>query len=633
MHRKPKTEKERKEWLGRIVEQELEDAEGGDSDELQANREEAMLYYKGELPPPPTDSDGNLQAGRSAVVSMDVADSVTNMLAMMREMLITDAELVVEPEGPQDEALARAEADICSDVFLKDNPGERMLLSAIRDGLLMRNGVLKVRMQDGECRVEAVPVENVSYTAGWDGHFQELPFFSERIRYTRSDLIEMGLPKKEVMALNPHADYTTGTERARNAAHKSEYDGETEDQDMIDCHEAYCLTCMDGTGIAKRYRVLVADRRDVLEFEEVGVIPYAMGSPFLASHRLTGESIFDHVRQIQDSQTTMWRQWHDNVAANNNGRVVYDPTRVTEADIMNPIAGGGIRASDPAAVAPLVIPDMTGGIATAMDQNRRKRTEAIGASMDMASAEAQLANKAATVAAIEKGNQELVSAMVANNFALTLVKGVYALIRYHLRMFAERPYPARVSGQTVPVDPRMWPVTRRLTVRCGMSPSHKAQVQQALMMHMQNQAMAMQSGLDGILADANTVYKTSLRWLQMQGVQDPESLLIDPTSPQAEQARQAMQQQQQMAMQAEQAAVQQEQQMEHAKLMEEGRQHDEEIRFKYYDANLDAEMKEAQITGQGVIDLEKQRLTNESAERAAERAANSGANGNGDLAG
>ncbi len=603
--------KDMKEKLGQIARRELERAEGRNSDELQTNRAQAMAYYRGT-------ARGDEVEGRSTVISMDVADTTNAMLAMLRDMLILDAELVIEAEGEQDEAQAKAESDICSDVFLKDNPGERLLLAAIKDGLLLKNGCLKVRMEDGEMRVDGVPIENVSYTAAWDGPLQEVPFFSERIPYTRSELVELGVKKSVVDELQPYSDYEPTGSIERNVTYRDSHDGETRDQDQIECFECYILADMDGDGIAERYQALIAGNNECLLFEEVPVIPYALGSPFLAAHRLTGESVFDRVKEIQDSNTHFLRQWHDNVSVVNNGRYVYNPNLVMEEDIMEPKAGGGIRAKEVGAVVPLPNLDMTAGIAQAIDANNKRRSEAVGAALDMASAEGQLMNKSATQASIEKGNSELIASMVASNFALTLVKGVYALIHFHLRMYSERFYLARVNGQAVEVDPSTWPNVRRMHVRCGMSPGQKAEQKMALQTHLQLQAQAMMQGLDGVMASEQTLYRTQMRVLRMSGVMDPESLAIDPSSPIAQQARQQKAQEQQ-AM-AQQMAAQQEQitqlqvQLEKAKLSEDARQHDDEIRFKYYDAQLSADTEETKLAAQGVIDLQKQRDANDQSE-------------------
>lgn len=331
-----------------------------------------------------------------------------------------------------------------------------------------------------------------------------------------------------------------------------------------------------------------------------------MGSPFTSPHRLTGESLFDRLEQVQDVSTSLWRQLLDNVAIMNNGRLVYDPARVSEEDVLNPTAGGGIRSRDPMAVNQLALQDVTGGILAAIENNRRRRSEVAGSALEMASADAQLVAKSATQASIDKSNSELVTTLIAQNLAQTCIRDLFQLVRYCLRTYSQRPYPALIAGQVVPVNPLEWVPSRRINIRCGKSPGEKSQAAQALMMHMQNQAMAMQGGMSGVLADANTIYRTSLQFLELNGVSDPESLQIDPASPQAQQAMQAAQQSAQAQQQAAQQAVQAQQQMEQAKIAEDARQADLENRFKYDELASEMEIEMAKLSAGGRLELEKQ---------------------------
>jgi hypothetical protein len=287
-------------------------------------------------------------------------------------------------------------------------------------------------------------------------------------------------------------------------------------------------------------------------------------------------------------------------------------------------------------VIPVPVPDIGSGIQAALEFNKRRRSEAGGAALDMASAQAQIATRAATAAAIDKGNQETMASMIAANITQTLVLQTYKLIHYYLREFSDGGYVAVVAGVPVEVDPSQWPAKRRMFVRSGLSPSIKAMQQQALGLHVQAQAQAMAQGMNGILASPVTLHRTQSRYLKASGVLDPENLMVDPSSPEAQQAaqmqQQAQQAQQQAAMQAAQQAAQLEQQdrqTEAAKIAEDARQFDAELQFKYYEADLKADVSEAQTASQGVIDLEKQRMADSQAERqraadAAQSAANTG---------
>jgi hypothetical protein len=152
-------------------------------------------------------------------------------------------------------------------------------------------------------------------------------------------------------------------------------------------------------------------------------------------------------------------------------------------------------------------------------------------------------------------------------------------------------------------------------VRAGLAPGTKATQTQALMGHQQLQAQAMSQGLDGILATAQTLYRTQIRWLKLNGVSDPEGIVVDPQSPQAQQAQQAKAQAAQQAQQAQQQMIRTQVELELAKIAEDARQADQKSQHDFYATNMQAEIAEAKIAGQAVIDFEKQRMSDAAAER------------------
>ena len=651
VRRKPRNERERRELLGSVCQNEINRAEGGQSDNVQANREEALRYYNG-------DPRGDEVVDRSQVVSTDVADMVNATLAMLVPMLSTDAVVEFEPNGEQDEPAAKAESDIVNGVIIEDNNGYIEIQEAVKDALLQKNGVLRVRVDEtenvqsfplGETTAEqlaayamqqpenvfverdgdtirqttvervfdvsAVPVENVMYQAGYVGRLQDIRFFAERVRYTRSDLVEMGIDRKVVDKLQPYSEAMTGTARERNQTLHEIYDAETRDQDIIDCHDCYLRIDMDGDGISERYRVLVANQHECLEYELADILPYSIGSPFLQPHRLTGESLFDHLKSTQDIKTAYQRQLIDNISTINNGRVIYDPARVNESDVMNPKAGGGIRSRDPNAVVPLLIPDATTGILAALAYEDRRRSERGGASLDLLSADAQLVGETAHGIERQYSSREAMASMMGRNLAETMIRDVYTLTHEFMRRYANRPYVVRINGQAQEIHPNTWPQRKRVNVKVGMSPGERGHLQQTLMQHVQLQAQAMSSGMMGVLATPETIYRTSMDWLRMAGVDNPERLAVDPSSEAAQQAAQAQQQAQQEQAQAQQAILDRQLGIEEAKVKADLEQHKGDLAHKYYDTDAEIAVAEAKISGQGVIDLEKQRLSNEQAQR------------------
>lgn len=634
--------------LEAVISSELNDAEGGDSDELQANRAKALEYYFGR-------PRGDEIEDRSTVISMDVADMINSTLAMIVPMLSTDAVVEFEPDGEEDDNQAKAESDVVNDVIIEDNNGYMEIQEAIKDALLLKNGCMNVTVEENEdvqvlnvaggsdeelamfimqlepnqiaqrdgddltvvttkrrFLVNAIPIENISYQAGFVGRFQDLRFFSEMIEYTRSDLVELGIPKKVVYELPMIT--TSGSEAAqiRNIGYSDMRDAHSKDMEIIECHECYQRIDLDGDGIAERYRVLMAGRDVVLSYAPADLIPYSLGSPFLNPHRITGESLYDHLKATQDVKTDLRRQLLDNVALILNGRYIYDPASATEDDILNPIAGGGIRARNPQQVIPLMIPDVQTGLLAQLQYEDKVRSERGGASLDLMGSDAQLVGDTAHGIERQYGSREALAAMITRNLSESLIKGIYLLTHELMRRFANETYTVRINGKVTAVNPSEWPERKRINVKTGMSAGERGHLQNTLSMHIQSQSAAMAQGLNGILASPETIYRSSMDLLRLAGVDNPERHMVNPES---EAAQEVVQQNAQQAQQAQQLAAQQQQQiqqlmaqLEQAKLAEDARQADDKIELDYYKTDVDAAVAEAKISGQGVIDLERDRI-------------------------
>ena len=520
--------------LSSFISNEFGEAEGAQDDTLQSFRQEALEYYQGA-------PRGDEVEGRSDVVSLDLASSVNTTLALMKSMLVDECAVTFEAFGPDDEPQAKAESDVCHDVFYGHLNGEMHLQHAIKDGLLSRQSwiAFDVEERDGHnmITVRSPASENMAYQAAFEGELQDIRFLAELIPYSRSDLVEMGFPKDRVDKLPDRSSEQWNSASQQRNVRVNTYSGPPgeRDGDIVEVWLCYILIDLDGDGVNERHRVWY-NNNVILGHEPFDIVPYAMGTPFISPHRISGEGLHDRLKQVQDTNTSLQRQLIDNVATINNGRYIYDPSKVNEADVLKPKAGGGIRSRDPNAIIPLVVQDVTGGIMAALEFFRRKRGEIGGASTDMGEVSAQLMQKSATQASIDKANSELMTNLIASTLGQTLIKQTFKLMRYFLRTYSTNTYPANINGEVVPVDPLQWGDYRVCKVLAGKSPGEKSQEAMALGQHLQLQVMAMQSGMDGQLADANTLYKTQLQFLKLNGVKDAEMYLIDPKSPNAQQA-------------------------------------------------------------------------------------------------
>jgi hypothetical protein len=116
------------------------------SAKLSTEREDAMLYYLGDM-----SKDMPAPDGRSRAVSTDVADTIEGLLPQLMDIFAGSDEVVrFEPVGPEDEEAAQQESDYVNHVFMQQNPGFMILYSFLKDGLLQKNGFVKVFWEEYE---------------------------------------------------------------------------------------------------------------------------------------------------------------------------------------------------------------------------------------------------------------------------------------------------------------------------------------------------------------------------------------------------------------------------------------------------------------------------------------------------
>ena len=131
--------------LKALLSQEITSALTYDDTELSAKRARALEYYRGEM------SDTPAMSGRSSVVSKDLADTIGWMLpGIIRVFTASDRMAIYEPDKPGDEEFAKQATDYINFVFLKDNPGYRIMWDATHDSLLLANGIIKHWWDDKE---------------------------------------------------------------------------------------------------------------------------------------------------------------------------------------------------------------------------------------------------------------------------------------------------------------------------------------------------------------------------------------------------------------------------------------------------------------------------------------------------
>ena len=640
--------------LVRVIEEGIESSDWSSGSEASANRENALNSYYGR-------KRSQTIAGRSSAVSTDVADMVEAVVAQVMPALDFDEVAVFDPTSPGDVDQARIESRICN-VYLKDrNMGYTVLQEALRDALLLRNCIVKVWVEkrfhiqsqryqnldpieledvsaptapDQEVRLTRTELgddESISVTVERTTTLRRLvieaidpvqfllqeefnsifldnaAFVGERHFWTRTDLLQMGYPKKKVMDLPAISDDTNSAATARNrgtsgARFESNADPAME---MIECFEVYPLVDFDGDGLAERRKVIMAGGSvggSIMENVMFPHVPYASGTGFLQPHRWAGLSLYDKLIEVENIKTDTLRQYLDNLDANNNARLVIVDGVVNMDDATNSRPAGVIRADNVDAVKPLAIQDTGPSAQSLLNYMDKIRSERGGASLDLQSAELQLAGETAHGIERQYTSKEQLAQLITRTIGQTLIRSMFLRIHDALREFLPGEQPVLVGGDFVTVDPSTWMPRDQVRIVAGLSGGERAERKQALEGILAQQEKLAQAGYDGILVDLATYHDTLKDWTAAGGVETASRYWVDPRSEQAQAAQQGKQQA------AEQQAAEQKQMQEllfvtQRQIESQQRQLDQwehatQLRFDYWEATMKSGVEELRIAGQ-----------------------------------
>jgi hypothetical protein len=179
---------------------------------------------------------------------------------------------------------------------------------------------------------------------------EDVTAIGELRQYTRSDLVGMGFSRSRVDLLSDyqaaHADFAIDPDRLMQGEH-----GEGANQQMT-LFFGFVKVDFDGDGIAEWRRVFMAGN-DILENEEVDDHEYSIWSPILLPHRIIGMALADPVISIQETKTSLTRQYLDSLYLANNPASYAVDGQVNLDDLLSTRIGKIVRVKSFQATGPL----------------------------------------------------------------------------------------------------------------------------------------------------------------------------------------------------------------------------------------------------------------------------------------
>lgn len=370
---------------------------------------------------------------------------------------------------------------------------------------------------------DATRTDEAAFTAHWD-------------RKMRTELVEMGYDKDEVLAIPVSARIDTPEEVSRHFDQESEEAGDTSTE-IVDYYECFIRIDVDDDGEAELVRACFAgsDNGKLLHWEE-----WEDENPFddipcePVPHRWTARSIADETMDVQDIKTVLSRQALNNVYATNNPQRHAIGDFSNPDELYNPTFGGVVHGKVGSAVVPLEVPFVANHAFEAIayqDEVIQRRT---GVSRNGQALDPEtLQNQTATAAQQQHDASYSQVELIARNMA---EYGWRKVFRKLMRLMIKHQGPRRLmmNGKPIQIDPRHWNADMDVTINVGLGTGSRDRdllmLRQVLETQMLMADRFMAAGaMDDAIDMLPKILHTMTKMAESAGIRNPEEFYPEYT--------------------------------------------------------------------------------------------------------
>lgn len=294
-------------------------------------------------------------------------------------------------------------------------------------------------------------------------------------------------------------------------------------------HECYVRIDADGDGLAE-LRKIVLIGQTIFENEEIDYQPFVALASVIMSHKHTGMSLADMVKDIQLISSTLHRQLLDNTYKMNIRRKYVGEAALLDdgstLDALLDTTSEIIPCRDPAAlneeVVQPIINDLLPVIQGMTDQ-AQVRT-GISPNLSLDPAVLQQSTMGAFSAALEQASQRV--ELITRVFAETGFKRLMRKAHQLCRMYMDHNLQFKLGDQWVDVNPSDWRDRTTVTVNVGLGFNDKATKIQLLASLLEYQKEALGIGM----ATPQNIYNTMREMVEASGLGDVGKYFTDPAT-------------------------------------------------------------------------------------------------------
>ena len=391
----------------------------------------------------------------------------------------------------------------------------------------------------GRCAIEPVPPEEILVSSRAKS-LKDCDFIAHRVTKTISELLDMGFKKSDVENLPSAEGEFFNTEAIVRRSYDdaaTDLESNTVDPAMrvVQITECYMKADVDGDGIAELRKIIVGgsgyNSYNILENEEISILPFAMCVAIPMPFRFFGLSMYDLLADVQLMSTSIMRQTLDNMYMQNAGRTIVVDGQANLDDLLTTRPGSIVRVKSPNAVTAMQTPNfLNDGLAMMqkIDQVKEKRS---GVPNQLMGLNPDTINKSHTTA--QSVNQMMNSStqrieLIARSFAEG-VKEIFKNVLSVVCEYQDKDRIIKLRGKFVSIDPREWVNRYDCTVQVGLGTGNQDQRLEVLQRVLAVQEKLLQAGGLGLVTPQN-IYNTLENYLQNSGYKDASQFFVNPAN-------------------------------------------------------------------------------------------------------
>ena len=560
------------------VQSNIDDGVGFWDSKLSKERQRVLNYYNGALPLP-------ANSANSKYVSQDVYDTVDSMKAALLETFAAGYNIVeFTPVNEQDVRSARIASLYTDYVIFRQNPGYEIFSNIITDGLLARNGVAKIYWdkdeeeveetfedtapqdmdaliaQDGvtlkehmidpatglisgtisrkvdrsQVRVDIIPPEEFMISARAKNIKHN--FMAHRLTKTVSELLKMGVKQSEIDDMPIGDDLATEQEvtarlqglSTTNLIIKKDYQEQVREHRV---HECYLDLDIEGTGLAKLYKIVLSGDVMIGEPERIDKVPFLFFVPLPVPHSFFGSNFASKVIPIQNARSILVRGILDHTVITNNPRVmVVKGALVNPKEMLENRVGGVVNVTRPDGVSPWPQSSLNPfvfQVINLLDSDKEDTTGISKLSQGLNKDAVSSQNSEGLVenlVGLSQQRQKIVARNFANSFLIPLYLEVYRLVIEN----EKKQKILDLAGDWVQVDVENW--IERKDVFSSLKLGYGEQAKEGVKLLQFHQLMMSMPAM-APMYPPDKQYNVLRAMIEKEGVKNVSDYLVKPGSP------------------------------------------------------------------------------------------------------